>query len=51
MKGYDIEVVINVDSDQVYAGITLTKDSLYKRNIEHFGPTTLRATICASLLQ
>ena len=27
---------------QVYAGILLTKESLYKRNIEQFGPTTLR---------
>ena len=24
---------------------------MFKRNIEFFGPTTLRATICASLLQ
>ena len=35
---------------QVYFTITLTKDSLFKRNICHFGPTTLRATICSALL-
>lgn len=51
MKGFDVEVVLNVDSDQVYYGIKLTKESLFKRNIEHFGPTTLRATICSALLK
>ena len=51
MTGFDIEVVVNIDSNQVYCGIGLTHTSLHKRNIEHFGPTTLRATICASMLQ
>lgn len=51
MKNSDLDVVFNVDVNQVYAGIKLTKDSLYKRNIQHFGPTTLRATICAGLLR
>ena len=35
---------------KVYFTLTLTKDSLFKRNISHFGPTTLRATICSALL-
>ena len=48
---YDIEVVVNIDNNQAYFGLALTKHSLHKRSIEHFGPTTLRATICASLLQ
>jgi len=51
MKGFDIEVVVNIDNCQAYFGIALTKHSLHKRSIEHFGPTTLRATICASMLQ
>lgn len=51
MKGYDIEVVVNIDNNQAYFGLALTKHSLHKRSIEHFGPTTLRATICASLIQ
>ena len=51
MKNFDIEVVITIDVNQVYVGIGLTKQSLFKRNIEHVGPTTLRATICASLLK
>ena len=36
--------------EQVYFCLTLTRESLFKRNISHFGPTTLRATICSSLL-
>ena len=51
MKDFDIEIVITIDVNQIYVGIGLTKVSLFKRNIEHFGPTTLRATICASMLQ
>ena len=51
MKEFDIEVVINIDSNQVYCGIGLTHKSLFRRNIVHFGPTTLRATICAAMLQ
>lgn len=51
MKDFDIEVVVNIDISQVYFSIGLTHVSLFKRNIEHFGPTTLRATICSSLLK
>ena len=51
MKEFDIEVVITIDLAQIYVGIGLTKKSLFQRNIKHFGPTTLRATICASMLQ
>ena len=51
MKNFDIEIVITIDLKQIYIGIALTKTSLFRRNIEHFGPTTLRATICASMLQ
>ncbi len=50
MKGYDLDVVINIDTELVYCGVALTRQSLFKRNIEHFGPTTLRATICSALL-
>ncbi|XP_071748932.1 tRNA (guanine(6)-N(2))-methyltransferase THUMP3 isoform X1 [Lepeophtheirus salmonis] len=51
MKGFDLEVVVNIDVEQVYCTLSLNKVSLFKRNIEHFGPTTLRATICSSLLR
>ena len=51
MKEFDIEVVITIDLQQIYVGLGLTKKSLFQRNIKYFGPTTLRATICASMLQ
>lgn len=51
MKNHDLEIVVNVDKDQIYCCIALTKESLFRRNIVSFGPTTLRATICASLLK
>jgi 23S rRNA G2445 N2-methylase RlmL len=35
----------------MYYGITLTKESKHHRNINFFGPTTLRATICYSMLR
>eukprot|EP00095_Tigriopus_kingsejongensis_P000571 maker-scaffold372_size192401-snap-gene-0.41 protein:Tk00571 transcript:maker-scaffold372_size192401-snap-gene-0.41-mRNA-1 annotation:"thump domain-containing protein 3-like" len=51
MKDFDIEVVVNIDVNQVYWGLSLTHVSLFRRNIEFFGPTTLRATICSGLLK
>jgi hypothetical protein len=36
---------------QMYCCIALTRQSLFQRNIVSFGPTTLRATICASMLK
>ena len=47
MKHFEEIGVIFIPT-QVY--FSLTKDSLFKRNISHFGPTTLRATICSVLL-
>jgi 23S rRNA G2445 N2-methylase RlmL len=35
----------------MYYGIALTKESKHRRNINFFGPTTLRATICYNMLR
>ncbi|XP_078596175.1 tRNA (guanine(6)-N(2))-methyltransferase THUMP3-like [Branchiostoma floridae x Branchiostoma japonicum] len=48
---FDIEVVLNIYGDQVTVMIALTKGSLHRRNIQHFGPTTLRSTIVNSMLR
>ncbi|XP_066284424.1 tRNA (guanine(6)-N2)-methyltransferase THUMP3-like [Branchiostoma lanceolatum] len=48
---FDIEVVLNIYGDQVTVMIALTKLSLHRRNIQHFGPTTLRSTIVYSMLR
>ncbi|XP_039277250.1 THUMP domain-containing protein 3-like [Nilaparvata lugens] len=51
LKYYDLEVVLNICDKEVYIGLALTRESMHKRNITHFGPTTLRATLCYNLLR
>lgn len=51
MTNYDIEVVLSVDDTEVAVGLALTKQSLHRRNIVSFGPTTLRPTIAFSMLR
>ena len=47
----DIEVVLNIYNDSAIVGIALTKESLHKRDIKHFGVMTLRSTIAYGLLR
>lgn len=42
---------ISSSLDSMYYGIALTKESKHRRNINFFGPTTLRATICYNMLR
>ena len=51
MKNYDVEVLLDIHSDSATVGIALTRESKYRRNIAHFGPTTLRSTIAYGLLR
>ena len=51
LKDSDIDVTVNIDLDQIYCSIKLSKKSLFYRNIVSLGRTTLRATICAGLLR
>jgi 23S rRNA G2445 N2-methylase RlmL len=44
-------VCLFLSPDSMYYGITLTKQSKHHRNINFFGPTTLRATICYNMLR
>lgn len=37
--------------DEAYVCFALTKESMHRRNIAHFGPTTLRATHCYNILR
>lgn len=46
----DIEVLLNIVNNSVVIGIALTKESRGKRNIAHFGPTTLKSSIAYSML-
>ncbi|CAL8381995.1 unnamed protein product [Boreogadus saida] len=51
MTKFDIEVLLNISSEEVVIGIALTEESLHRRNITHFGPTTLRSTLCYGMLR
>lgn len=51
MKHHDIEVVLTINENKLYVGIALTKESLHYRNLENFGPTSMRATIAYNLLR
>ena len=46
----DIEVLLNIVDNSVVVGIALTKETRGKRNIAHFGPTTLKSSIAYCML-
>ncbi|XP_043282486.1 THUMP domain-containing protein 3-like isoform X2 [Venturia canescens] len=48
---YHLEVVCKVMQDEMTLSLRVTHESKHRRNITHFGPTTLRATVCYNLLQ
>ena len=51
MKNFDIEVMLNIEDEEVTVCIGLTRESLHRRNIDHFGPTTLRPTLAYNMLR
>jgi hypothetical protein len=50
LSNADIEVLLYINNNTLVVGIALTRQSLGKRNIQHFGPTTLKASIAYCLL-
>ena len=51
MKKFDIEVILNIEQDHIYVSLALTRESLHRRNLTSFGPTTLRPTIAYNMLR
>jgi len=51
MKKFDIEIILNIEQDHVYVSLALTRESLHRRNLTSFGPTTLRPTIAYNMLR
>jgi hypothetical protein len=51
LENYDIEAFLYIEDDDVRVGISLTRESLHRRDIAHFGPTTLRPTIAHGMLR
>ncbi|XP_017335307.1 THUMP domain-containing protein 3 isoform X1 [Ictalurus punctatus] len=51
MTKFDVEVLLNIHNNEMVIGIALTEESLHRRNITHFGPTTLRSTLAYGMLR
>lgn len=51
LSNADIEVLLNIVENHVVIGVSLTKESRGKRNIVHFGPTTLKSSIAYCMLK
>ena len=51
LKNPKLEVLLTIMGDVMTVAIALNHESKYKRNITHFGPTTLRSTIAYGLLR
>uniref|UniRef100_A0A1B6FXC5 THUMP domain-containing protein n=1 Tax=Cuerna arida TaxID=1464854 RepID=A0A1B6FXC5_9HEMI len=51
LTSYNIDIVLNIIDSMAYVAFGLTRQSKHRRNITHFGPTTLRATVCYNLLR
>ena len=51
MKNFNIEVMLNIEDEEVTVCIGLTRESLHRRNIGNFGPTTLRPTLAYNMLR
>ena len=45
-----VEVLLMIEEKDIRVEIALTKESLHRRNLSHFGPTTLKPTISHGLL-
>lgn len=48
---HDLEIVLCIDDDDVRVCVSLTRESLHRRDIVKFGPTTLRPTIAYGMLR
>ncbi|XP_078728467.1 tRNA (guanine(6)-N(2))-methyltransferase THUMP3 isoform X2 [Lampetra fluviatilis] len=46
-----LQVLVNIHDQEMCVGIALTEESLHRRNITHFGPTTLRSTLAYGMLR
>ncbi|KAK6622348.1 hypothetical protein RUM44_002159 [Polyplax serrata] len=50
LSNYDIEIILEINNEDIYAGIVLNKELNHLRNLKYLGPTTMRATICFNML-
>lgn len=51
LTNHNLEIILQIQENDVYVGLSLNRVSKHHRNITHFGPTTLRATVCYNMLR
>ncbi|XP_077983168.1 tRNA (guanine(6)-N(2))-methyltransferase THUMP3-like [Glandiceps talaboti] len=51
LSNADIEVLLNILDNDIQVGISLTRESMHRRNITHFGSTTLKATLAYMMMR
>nr|XP_050867244.1 tRNA (guanine(6)-N2)-methyltransferase THUMP3-like isoform X1 [Vespula vulgaris] len=51
LSTYHLEIICKIIKNEIVTQLRITHESKHHRNIMHFGPTTLRATICYNLLR
>ncbi|XP_014255840.1 THUMP domain-containing protein 3-like [Cimex lectularius] len=48
---FDLNIFLVIEQNSSYITSALTKESFHRRNITHFGRTSLRATMCYNLMR
>ncbi|CAH1405012.1 unnamed protein product [Nezara viridula] len=51
LDNFNLNVILNINSDKCYICSAITPKSLHRRNITHFGYTTLRSTMCYNMIR
>lgn len=51
LSNFDLNVILNINSNNCYVCSAITAKSLHRRNITHFGYTTLRSTLCYNMVR
>ncbi|XP_008551672.1 tRNA (guanine(6)-N2)-methyltransferase THUMP3 [Microplitis demolitor] len=51
LTDYQLEILYKITHGETILHLRVTTESMHRRNIAFFGPTTLRATICYNLLR
>ncbi|XP_014291096.1 tRNA (guanine(6)-N2)-methyltransferase THUMP3 [Halyomorpha halys] len=51
LDNFNLNVILNINSDKCYICSAVTPKSLHRRNITHFGYTTLRSTMCYNMIR
>ncbi|XP_053650269.2 tRNA (guanine(6)-N2)-methyltransferase THUMP3 [Cherax quadricarinatus] len=51
LSNFELEILLYIDTEFVYAAVCLTREPMFKRNLTSFGRTNLRSTICYNMIR